>query len=188
VPAPDYPVLAVFASDRGPGDAARSAVMSQAGSLMARRGARLVLGAGRTLEAIPLVTGARQAGGDVLVVAEPEFLAPPALADLRVERIAEAGERQARIAALADAFVGLPGSLTSAAELFRCWVKAGGGTSRKPVILLNHHRAFEAVRGLAADILSHSVKRQDRMVVFTAEVEDLWNKINWALNEVAAGR
>jgi len=50
------------------------------------------------------------------------------------------------------------------------------------VVLLNKHRAFEAMRGMAADILSHSVPHADRLVVFTDNVEDLWNKVNWALN------
>jgi hypothetical protein len=38
-------------------------------------------------------------------------------------------------------------------------------------------------------VLSHSVKRHDRMVVFTDSVDDLWNKIAWALAETghAAG-
>jgi hypothetical protein len=42
------------------------------------------------------------------------------------------------------------------------------------------------MRGLSADVLSHSVKKHDRMVVYTDNVEDLWNKIAWALGE--AGR
>jgi hypothetical protein len=80
-------------------------------------------------------------------------------------------------------FVGLPGSLASASELYKTWVRAGGGASGKPVVLLNRNRAFEVMRGLAADVLSHSVKRQDRMMVFTDNVEDLWNRVAWALAE-----
>jgi hypothetical protein len=36
------PALAVFASDKGPGDAERSSIMSQAGTLLARHGARII--------------------------------------------------------------------------------------------------------------------------------------------------
>ena len=50
------------------------------------------------------------------------------------------------------------------------------------MVLLNKNRAFEAMRGMAADILSHSVPHADRLVVFTDNVEDLWNKVNWALS------
>jgi hypothetical protein len=38
------------------------------------------------------------------------------------------------------------------------------------------------MRGMAADILSHSVPHSDRLVTFTDNVEDLWNKVSWALS------
>ncbi|HEY9012721.1 MAG TPA: hypothetical protein VIN06_17065, partial [Devosia sp.] len=62
---------------------------------------------------------------------------------------------------------------------------AGAGASHKPVVLLNRNRAFEVVRGMSADVLSHSVKQFDRMAVFTDNVEDLWNKVAWALGHPA---
>ena len=181
--APRKPTLAVFASDRGPGDAERASIMSLAGSLMARRGARIVSLAQGTTLAVPLITSARAAGGEVLLVADSQIHLPPALSDVAIERHAEAEARLDRMAALADLLVGLPGSLASASDLYKSWVRSGGS---KPVVLLNRNRAFEVIRGFAADVLSHSVKRQDRMLVFTDNVEDLWNKISWALSE--AGR
>ena len=39
--------------------------------------------------------------------------------------------------------------------------------------------------GMSQDVLSHSVKQFDRMVVFTDNVEDLWNKVAWALGHPA---
>lgn len=155
--------------------------MSQAGSLLARRGARIVTLAQDGTVAVPLVTSARAAGGEVLIIADETAHVPAALASVPIERLADAEARLARIAALADGFVGLPGSLTSVGDLYRSWVRAGGGDAGKPVILLNRNRAFEVMRGMAADILSHSVRRHDRMVVFTDNVEDLWNKVAWAL-------
>ena len=177
------PTLAVFASDRGPGDPERASIMSLAGSLFARRGARIVsLAEGSTL-AVPLITSARTAGGEVLIVADDDIQLPPGLAGVPVDRLREPEARLERVAALAVVFVGLPGSLASASELYKTWVRAGGGASGKPVVLLNRNRAFEVMRGLAADVLSHSVKRQDRMMVFTDNVEDLWNRVAWALGE-----
>jgi hypothetical protein len=38
------------------------------------------------------------------------------------------------------------------------------------------------MRGMAADILSHSVPHSDRLVTSTDNVEDLWNKVSWALS------
>lgn len=181
-PAPaTRPTLAVFASDTGPGDPERASIMSQAGSLLARRGARIVTLAQDGALPVPLVTSARTAGGDVLIIADEAARLPAALASVPIERLADAEARLSRIAALADGFVGLPGSLGSVGDLYRSWVRGGGGDAGKPVILLNRNRAFEVMRGMAADILSHSVRRHDRMVVFTDNVEDLWNKVAWAL-------
>lgn len=178
--------LAVFASDSGPGEPERASIMSQVGSLLARRGVRIVSLAHGGAVAVPLVTSARAAGGEVLIVADGDLRVPSALSDVPVERLDDAEKRLARVAELADGFVGLPGSLASVNDLYRSWVRAGGGAGGKPVVLLNRNRAFEVVRGMSADVLSHSVRRHDRMVVFTDSVEDLWNKIAWALGE--AGR
>ncbi len=106
--------------------------------------------------------------------------------DLPTERIDDPDARLRRIGELAQCFVGLPGSLASTASLYRAWQRAGAGAGGKPVVLLNRNRAFEAMRGLAADILSHSVPHADRLVVFTDNVEDLWNKVAWALNATSA--
>jgi hypothetical protein len=180
------PTVAVFASDRGPGDPERASIMSAAGGLIARHGARIVSLAEAHTLAVPLITSARAAGGDVLIVADDAVSVPAALGAVPIERYGEEEQRLKRVAGLADLFVGLPGSLESTAELYSTWVRAGGGASGKPVVLLNRNRAFEVMRGMAADVLSHSVKRQDRMVVFTDNVEDLWNKIAWALAEAGA--
>ena len=187
--AQNHPALAVFASDKGPGDAERSSIMSQAGTLLARHGARIICLADETLDNIPLITSARAAGGEVLIVADAAFQAPAALAEVPVERIDDPEARVKRVGELAQGFVGLPGSLASAAALYRTWVRAGAGagvlTPGADAVLLNHHRAFEAMRGMATDILSHSVSHADRVVVFTDNVDDLWNKVAWALNVTA---
>ena len=95
-----------------------------------------------------------------------------------IEKIADPAERMARVAALADAFIGLPGSLASISSLYLIWTKAGGGGSGKPVVLYNRNNAFEVLRGYAADVLSHSIRHHDRIVQFADSVEDLWNRAN----------
>lgn len=173
------PTLAVFASDKGPGDAERSAIMSQAGALLARHGCRIVAIADHSLDAVPLVTAVRAAGGQVLLLVDDGFVPPPALSGVPLERIDDPEARLARLGELAEVLVGLPGSLASAAALYRTWQRQG--EARSPVVLLNHHRAFEALRGFAADIFSHSIAHADRIVTFTDNVEDLWNKVSWAM-------
>lgn len=180
-PKPAGPTLAVFASEKGRGDPERAAIMSQVGAILARRKARIVCLAETGNVPVPLITGARSSGGTVHLVGDATVALPPALANVDIERIDTLEERLARISALADGFVGLPGSLLSATNLYRAWVAAGGGPSHKPVVLLNRNRAFEVIRGMSQDVLSHSVKQFDRMAVFTDNVDDLWNKIAWAL-------
>jgi hypothetical protein len=180
-PVVQRPTLAVFASDQGPGDPERASIMSQAGAIIARRGARIIcLVEGQAIP-VPLITSARSSGGEVLLIADAEVKMPPALEDVPMERIAEPEARIARMAALADGYVGLPGSLASAASLYRSWVAGGAGPGGKPVVLFNRNRAFEVMRGMSADVLSHSVKQYDRMAVFTDNIDDLWNRIAWAL-------
>jgi hypothetical protein len=177
------PTLVVFASDAGVGDPERASLMSQVGALLARRDVHIVCLAERGEIPIPLITSVRTGGGTVSVVADDDIRMPAALAGVPLERIADAEARLVRLAGLADLFIGLPGTLASVSGLYRSWVRAGGGSSGKPVVLLNRNRAFEVMRGMSADVLSHSVRRHDRMVVFADSVDDLWNKIAWALGE-----
>ncbi|HVX80494.1 MAG: hypothetical protein ACTHOR_04680 [Devosia sp.] len=175
---PGRPTLAVFASDRGPGDAERASIMSQVGSYFARRGARILcLSEGKSV-AIPLVTSARANGGDVLVLGDEEFSLPRALASIPLETFSDDEARLARLAALADVFVGLPGSLASITSLYFTWLKAAEGEGRKPVVLYNRNNAFEVLRGYSADILSHSIPHHDRLIQFAESVEDLWNRVS----------
>ena len=64
-----HPVLGVFASDLGPGDAERASIMSQVGSFLARKGARLVCLVDKGEIPVPLITSARTAGGEVTLIA-----------------------------------------------------------------------------------------------------------------------
>jgi predicted Rossmann-fold nucleotide-binding protein len=171
------PTLAVFASDKGPGDAERASIMSQAGTYFARKGARIVcLAEGKSI-AIPLVTSARAVGGEIVVVGDESFALPRALSGIPLELLADPEARLARVAALADAFVGLPGSLASISSLYLSWLKAGGGGGGKPVLLYNRNNAFEVLRGYAADVLSHSVAHHERLIQFADSIEDLWARV-----------
>lgn len=177
------PSLAVFASSAGPGDAERASLMQQAGNYLSRRGVRLVCLAEDGTFPAPLVTAARSGGAEIVIVADEDFVAPRALETIPCERFPDADLRFARVAELADVFIGLPGSLASVTNLYLSWVKAGAGPGGKPVVLLNRNRAFEVLRGLYADVFSHSVRHADHFVQFADSVEDLWNKTNWLLNE-----
>jgi len=166
--------VALFASDKGPGDAERSSIMSSTGSYFARHGARLVtLGEAGTLP-LPAIRSARAAGGEVRILADDGFQVPKALANVPVDRVPEREARLKNLAGLADCYVALPGSIETVSSLFAATMGLG---IRKPVVLLNHHRAYEVMRGLAADVLSHGIKHHERHVQVADSVEDLWHRV-----------
>lgn len=177
------PVLAIFASDKGPGDPERASIMGQAGTYLAKRGARIVCLAEHGIIPIPLVTAARAAGGQVQIIADTSILLPPALQGVTMEVFVTQPERQARIAHLADAFVALPGSLASASALFGVWAAAKGQGRTLPVVMLNRHKAYEVMRGYAADVLSPGLPGYDRAVQFADNIEDLWGRVSRLVGE-----
>ena len=185
--APDaHPVLGIFASDQGPGDAERATIMSQAGSYLARKGAHLACVVDRPDEIpVPLLTSARTAGGAVTLIADEQFSEPSYLSGVTVEHIGSPEARLARLASMSGLYVALPGSLSSAIGLYRTWVQGGGGPGRKPVVFLDHHGAFKVMRGYASDVISTSIKGHDRYVQFADSIEDLWNKVVWLIDQGA---
>ncbi len=173
------PVLGIFASDKGPGDAERAGLMSEAGRLFARKGARLVCLAENGVIPVPLITAARTAGGQVEVLADASIVLPTALESVPITIIPDSAERAARMAQMAEVFVALPGSLASATALFGAW-KVG---QNRPVVMLNRHKAFEVVKGFAADVLYHAVPGYDRNIQFADSVDDMWTKVAWVLQQ-----
>ena len=169
-------IIAVFASDRGPGGPERSSLMTQTGSYFARRGARIVTLAEDGAIPVPLITAARAAGGSVEVVADPGTRLPAALADVPLLVGANQAERLAQITARAQALVGLPGSLASSSAMFSAWALSRKQGKTLPLVLLNRHRAFEVMRGFSADVMSHSLSGYERLVQFAETVEDLWGR------------
>jgi hypothetical protein len=184
--APDlHPVLGIFASDHGPGDAERASIMTQTGSYLARKGARLVCLVDDDDIPVPLITSARTAGGEVTLIAGDTFSEPSYLTGVTVEHLATAEQRLARLAEISTLYVALPGSLTSAIALYQTWVRGGGGPGRKPVVFYDRNGAFKVVRGYTADIISNSIKNHDRYIQFADSVEDIWNKALWLIDQGA---
>lgn len=175
------PIIGIFVSDKGPGDPERASLMSQTGTLFARRGAQLLCLWENGIGPLPLMTAAQTAGGAVSVLADEDIVLPTTLPGVPVRVLPDRTARHALMAEEAQVLVALPGSLASASALFGSWA-TGRGRS-KPVVMLNRHRAFEAVKGFAGDVLSHSVAGYDRNIQFADTVEDLWNKVSWVLEQ-----
>ena len=93
-----HPVIGIFASDHGPGDAERATIMSQTGSYLARKGARLACVVDIADEIpVPLLTSARTAGGEVILIGDESFSEPNYLSGVTVEHAATAELRLARL-------------------------------------------------------------------------------------------
>lgn len=167
--------VAIFASDKGPGDPERATLMSEVGRVFARKGARILCLAEQGVIPVPLITAARTAGGMVEVVADSSIVLPLALSEVPITVLPDTAERHAYLAAESVALVALPGSLASVTSLFGAWANGMG----KPVVMLNRHRAFEVIRGFAADVLAASVPNHDHNIQFADTVEDLWGKVMW---------
>jgi hypothetical protein len=179
-----HPILGVFASDRGPGDAERASIMSQVGSFLARKGAPIVC-LGDEGVPVPLITSARTAGGAVTLIASGDYSEPSAFEGVIVEHVPDREARLQRLAALSQIYVALPGSLASATSLFLTWARGGGGAGRKPVVFYDHHDAFKVMRGYASDVISNSIKSHDRYVQFATNLDDMWNKVSWLVDQGA---
>ena len=175
------PILAVFADATAPGDADFPDVLAATGALLGEAGARIVCLSTNGAYCLPLVDAACTAGAEVTILSDG-VLEPGGLAvGTHVEVIAEEDARLQHLSETVDAFVGLPAGIATMGALFNVWVLAGGGSSGKPVALLNRNRAFEVLRGYAMDVVSHSLTNSDRLVLFADTVEDLWARLDRAL-------
>lgn len=142
----------------------------------------VIIAAGGELDT-GFVEAADAAGAEVTVVADAPLEGPQLPAEVEVEIVADDGERRQRVADLVHGFVGLPCSLRQARELYYTWLVAGGGSSGKPVSLLNRNRAYEVLRGYSQDILGHSLANIDRLMVFAETPDDLVAKLTRQLEK-----
>lgn len=132
----------------GSSDAVQPAYLQAAaemGGTAARRGIRIVFGGGSTGLMGALARAALKAEGEVIGVI-PEHFNRPGLADAgwtRLEVVATMHQRKARMAALADGFVALPGGFGTLEELFEVLTWAQVGLHAKPIGLLNAGGYFD---------------------------------------------
>lgn len=109
------------------------------GATLARRGIRLIYGGGRTGLMGAVADGALEAGGGVIGVIIPSMnTAPLAHAGITsMEVTPSMHARKARMHALSDGFIALPGGYGTFDELFEAITWAQTGAHEKPIGLLN---------------------------------------------------
>jgi uncharacterized protein (TIGR00730 family) len=126
------------------------------GAALARAGITLVYGAGKTGLMGAVADGALQAGGEVMGVI-PENLNTPKLVHAgltSLEVVENIHLRKARMSALADAFIALPGGYGTFDELFETLTWAQIGLHHKPVGLLNTRHYFDPLTTLVQQALT----------------------------------
>jgi uncharacterized protein (TIGR00730 family) len=121
------------------------AAARQTGKLLAERGIRLIYGGGKTGLMGDVADGALETGGEVIGVIT-QSMNTPALAHAgltRLEVMATIHERKARMYALAEGYIALPGGFGTLDELFETITWAQIGLHEKPIGLLNTRRYYD---------------------------------------------
>lgn len=132
----------------GSSDKVNSEYLNEArrmGETLARRGIRLVYGAGSTGLMGAVANGALAAGGEVIGVIPTLFNTPQFVHSglTRLEVVETIHLRKARLVELAEAFVAMPGGFGTWEELFEILTWSQIGLHDKPVGLLNTRRYFD---------------------------------------------
>lgn len=119
----------------------------QIGIAIAKRGLRLVYGAGSTGLMGAVANGALENGGEVIGVM-PEIFDTPQFAHQGISRyevVKDMHARKARLVEISDGFIALPGGFGTLEELFEILTWAQIGLHTKPVGVLNTKGYYDAV-------------------------------------------
>ncbi len=145
------------------------------GTLLARRGIRVVYG-GASIGVMGAVADAALAAGGEVVGVIPQALvdrevAHNGLTELIVTRSMH--ERKARMAELADGFVALPGGVGTLEEIFEIWTWSQLGLHAKPCGLLNVAGYYDALASFLDNTVTHGfVNATHRGMLMTADSGD----------------
>jgi uncharacterized protein (TIGR00730 family) len=142
--------LCVFCGSNPGNEPVHTSVARDVGSLLARRGVRLVYGGGSN-GLMGAVADAVLAGDGEVTGVIPQKLVERELAHARLTELVSVEtmhQRKAHMADLSDAFLVLPGGLGTLEELFEVWSWAQLGYHQKPMGVLDTHGYFGPLREL----------------------------------------
>lgn len=153
--------LAVFCGSSLGSDPAYRQTAGQLGNELARRGIELVYGGAR-VGLMGTLADAVLAGGGVVTGVMPRFLREKEI-DHRgltyLELVDSMHERKTRMAALADAFVALPGGFGTFEEFFEAVTWTQLGLHDKPCVLLNVAGFYDPVQMLLENAVQGGLLR-----------------------------
>jgi hypothetical protein len=149
---------------------------SSMGALLARRKIQLVFGGGKTGMMGAVADGALHMGGTVIGIV-PENLNLPSLihSDLtRLEITPDMHSRKARMSALADAFIALPGGFGTLEELFETLTWAQIGLHQKPIGILNTDSYYNPLLEMVNQAIRHGfIYSEHRALLIDAPTPEL---------------
>ncbi|MFN3598044.1 MAG: TIGR00730 family Rossman fold protein [Rubricoccaceae bacterium] len=165
--------MAVYCGARAGHDPAYAKAARALGTLLARRGLGLVFGGGR-IGLMGIVADAVLAAGGEATGVIPQFLidrevAHEGLTALHVVDSMHA--RKARMAALAEAFIALPGGLGTLDELAEMLTWAQLGLHAKPCGLLNVRGYFDGLLAFVDHAAREGFVRPDHRRLLTADAD-----------------
>ncbi|MFZ6026260.1 MAG: TIGR00730 family Rossman fold protein [Chloroflexota bacterium] len=153
------------------------------GRTIATRKMRLVYGAGMTGLMGAVADGALSQGGEVIGVI-PEIFNTPQLRHTRLTKldvVADMHTRKARMVALADAFIALPGGYGTLDEFFEILTWAQIGLHQKPIGLLNTRNYFAPLLAWVDHAAAEGFIYAEHRHLFTVHEEP------WALLDLLQG-
>jgi uncharacterized protein (TIGR00730 family) len=154
--------VCVFCGSSSGGRAEYTHAAAETGELIAARGLGLVYGGGHVGLMGVTADAALRAGGEVVGVItkalQDREVAHTGLTELQVVRTMH--KRKARMAALSDAFLVLPGGIGTLEEFFEVWTWGQLGEHAKPVGLVNAGGYFDGLIGFLDTMLAEGFLKQ----------------------------
>jgi uncharacterized protein (TIGR00730 family) len=165
--------ICVFCGSRPGGHPDYARAAREVGAFLAGQSIGLVYGGSKTGLMGQLADAALDAGGQVIGVIpghlETREVAHTGLTDLRV--VGTMHERKATMAALADAFIAIPGGLGTFEEFFEMATWTQLGIQAKPTALFNVRGYFEATRALLDQAVTEGFLRVEHRALITISSE-----------------
>ena len=158
-------------------DPAYRAAATRIGRALAERGLTMVYGGGR-IGLMGLAADACLAAGGTVIGIIPDFLQQREVDHPGVKQLIVVGsmhERKQRMAALADAFLVLPGGLGTLDEFFEILTWKQLGLHAKPVILLDVAGYWQPLRALLDHLITANFVRKEMRALWevTTDVESV---------------
>jgi uncharacterized protein (TIGR00730 family) len=177
--------ICVFCGSNVGGKAAYADAAREIGSLLARRGLRLVYGGGNVGLMGELADAAMGAGGTVVGVVpdhlERKEVAHRGVTELRV--VDSMHTRKALFEELSDGFIALPGGLGTYEELFEILTWGQLGLHTKPIGLLDVEGFYAPLRAFLEHAIEEGFVREEHysMLLIDTAAENLLERMaDWA--------